>query len=87
MRGEGGGDGFRFRIALHLLNWIFLDINTTHITCLCKIRPEKTFLFLYKTTYMKNKIQLTDAFSELRTTKLNVKRSVFQMKDKTKAVV
>ena len=36
---------------------------------------------------MKNKIQLTDAFSELRTTKLNVKRSVFQMKDKTKAVV
>ena len=87
MRGEGGGDGFRFRIALHLLNWIFLDINTTHITCFCKIHPEKTFLFLYKTTYMKNKIQLTDTFSELRTTKLNVKRSVFQMKDKTKAVV
>ena len=87
MRGEGGGDGFRFRIALHLLNWIFLDINTTRITCLCKICPEKTFFCLYKTIYMKNKIQLTDSFSELRTTKLNVKRSIFQMKDKTKAVV
>ena len=36
---------------------------------------------------MKNKIQLTDTFSELTTTNINIKRSLFQMKYKTKTVV
>ena len=42
---------------------------------------------MYKTFYLKNKFQLTDTISGLRTTKLNIKTRLFQMKNKTKAVV